>query len=464
MSESLNNNPKEFWKAVLGQIQLEISPMVYKTIVSRTTGVSFENDTLEVFCEDNFVKKNLETKFSSVVDNSVKNIGGKGLKIKYSVSKKKEVKENKDELGPLFSQQRTAESLKEEKRIKSNLNPKFSFDNFILGKNNNLAYAIATAISEKPGELYNPVFIYSNVGLGKTHLIQAVGNRIIETKPGMRVVYTTGEAFTNELIETIQSGKGKGRYTANQFREKFRKADVLLIDDVQFIIGRESTQEEFFHTFNELYMSGKQILITSDRPPKDFSSLEERITSRFSSGIVADIQNPDVETRVAILRSKRDADKENISNDVLNFIAERVDSNIRELEGAYIQVVTYAKATGDVLTVDTAARALGATVKEKVVKNVNVNEILKAVCLYYSVKSQDIKGKKRTKELVIPRQVAMYLMKEITGMPLVSIGDFLGGRDHTTVMHGIDKIQGEVAETGKITQDVVNVKQILFNN
>jgi len=463
MKESLNDNPKEFWKAVLGQIQLEVSPMVFKTMVSRTKGVSFENDTLEVFCEDNFVKKNLETKFSSVVDNSVKNIGGKGIKIKYSVSKEKDPKENKEELGPLFSQQKTAEKLNEEKRIKANLNPKFSFDNFVLGKNNNLAYAIATAISEKPGELYNPVFIYSKVGLGKTHLIQAVGNRIIETKPGMRVVYTTGEAFTNELIETIQSGKGRGKYTANQFREKFRKADVLLIDDVQFIIGRESTQEEFFHTFNALYMSGKQILITSDRPPKDFSSLEDRITSRFSSGIVADIQNPDIETRVAILRSKRDADRENIPDEVLNFIAEKVDSNIRELEGAYIQVITYAKATGAVLTVDTAAKALGATVKEKAVKNVNVNEILKAVCLYYSVKIQDVKGKRRQKELVLPRQVAMYLMKEITDMPFMSIGELLGGRDHTTVMHGVNKIQGEIAETGKVTQDIVNVKQIIFN-
>jgi len=333
-----------------------------------------------------------------------------------------------------------------------------------LGKNNNLAYAIASAVSEKPGELYNPVFVYSKVGLGKTHLIQAVGNKIIETKPGMRVVYTTGEAFTNELIETIQSGKGKGKYTANQFREKFRKADVLLIDDVQFIIGRESTQEEFFHTFNALYMAGKQIVITSDRPPKDFTSLEDRITSRFSSGIVADIQPPDVETRIAILRSKRDADNENIPDDVLNFIAEKVDSNIRELEGAYLQVITYAKATGTELTVENASKALGATVKEKVVKNVNINEILKAVCIYYSVKMQDIKGKRRNKELVIPRQVAMYLMKEMTDMPFTSIGEFLGGRDHTTVMYGVDKIQEEIAETGKITQDVVNVKQIIFNS
>ena len=463
MNQELINDPKEFWKAVLGQVEIEISPMVYKTLVSRTKGVSFDKNILGVFCEDNFVKKNLETKYSKNIETAVKNIGGDKVEIKFSVTKDPEKKEIREELGPLFSQQKSVETMNEEKRIKSNLNPKFSFDTFILGKNNNLAYAIATAISEKPGELYNPVFIYSKVGLGKTHLIQAIGNKIIETKPGMRVVYTTGETFTNELIETIQSGKARGKYTANQFREKFRKADVLLIDDVQFIIGRESTQEEFFHTFNALYMSGKQIVITSDRPPKDFNSLEDRITSRFSSGIVADIQNPDVEMRVAILRSKRDFDKEKISNEVLTFIAERVDSNIRELEGAYIQAVTYAKATGTELTVDTASRALGATVKEKVVKNVNVNEILKAVCLYYSVKMQDIKGKRRNQELVIPRQVAMYLMKEITDMPFMSIGEFLGGRDHTTVMHGVSKIQGEVAETGKITQDVVNVKQIIFN-
>lgn len=464
MNQELINNPKEFWKAVLGQVELEMSPMVYKTIVSRTKGVSLDAGTLEVFCEDNFVKKNLETKFSQVIETAVKNVGGKDVKVRFAVTKEKNKKEEKEELGPLFSQQKSIETVNEEKRLKSNLNPKFTFDTFILGKNNNLAYAIATAISEKPGELYNPVFIYSKVGLGKTHLIQAVGNKIIETKPGMRVVYTTGEAFTNELIETIQSGKGRGKYTANQFREKFRKADVLLIDDVQFIIGRESTQEEFFHTFNALYMAGKQIVLTSDRPPKDFNSLEDRITSRFSSGIVADIQDPDMEMRSAILRSKRDTDKEKISNEVINFIAEKVDSNIRELEGAYIQAVTYAKATGTELTVDTAARALGGTVKEKVVKNVNVNEILKAVCLYYSVKMQDVKGKRRNKELVIPRQVAMYLMKEITDMPFMSIGEFLGGRDHTTVMYGVDKIQEEVAETGKITQDVVNVKQIIFND
>lgn len=460
-------NPKEFWRAVLGQVELEISPMVYKSVVSRTQAETLSNTSVTILCEDDFVKKNLEKKYIDIVKQAVKNIAGQDLdlKVKVSVDKNgRDIKDNKDEMGPLFSSQKDPGVLLGEKRTKSNLSSKFTFENYIIGKNNNLAYAIATAVAEKPGELYNPVFVYSRVGLGKTHLLQAIGNRIIESKPGTRVIYTTGEAFTNELIEAIQSGKGKGHYTANQFRDKFRKADVLLIDDVQFIIGRNSTQEEFFHTFNTLYLAGKQIVITSDRPPKDFTNLEDRITSRFSSGIIADIQNPDMEIRAAILRAKRDENKDFVPNDVINYIAERVESNIRELEGAYLQVITHAKANGLELTVEIASQVLGQTIKEKVTKNVNVNEILKAVCIYYSVKAQDLKGKRRNRELVIPRQVAMYLMKEITDMPFMTIGEFLGGRDHTTVMYGVDKIQGEMAETGKTTQDVVNVKQIIFNN
>jgi len=457
------DNPKDFWKAVLGQIELSMSPMVYKSVVARTQVTNITPETIEIECEDEFVKKNLEKRHLELIEKAIKNISGKNLKIKIQVSKDKNVKESKEELGPLFTSQKDAGVVLEEKRQKSNLSPKFTFENFIIGKNNNLAYAISTAVSEKPGELYNPVFIYSKVGLGKTHLLQAIGNRIIGTKPGMRVVYTTGEAFMNELIDAIQSGKVKGQYSTNQFREKFRKADVFLIDDVQFIIGRESTQEEFFHTFNTLYMANKQIVMTSDRPPKDFKNLEDRITSRFSSGIVADIQMPDMEMRSAILRSKRDENKDFVPNAVIDLIADKVDSNIRELEGAYLQVVTYAKANGLELTTELAAKVLGQNIREKAAKNVNVNEILKAVCTYYSVKAQDLKGKRRNKELVIPRQVAMYLMKEITDMPFMTIGEFLGGRDHTTIMYGVEKMQGEVAETGKITQDVVNVKQIIFN-
>lgn len=464
MSIKSFETPKEFWRAVLGQIELELSPMIYKSLVSRTSIGKLTEKDIEIVCEDDFVKKSLEKKHLQLVENAIKNVAGKSLDLKISISRGKIEKTTEDLMGPLFARQKSQETLVTERRQKSNLSFKFTFGNFVIGKNNNLAYAIAAAVAEKPGELYNPVFVYSRVGLGKTHLLQAIGNRIIETKPGMRVIYTTGEAYANELIEAIQSSKGKGRYTTNQFRDKFRKADVFLIDDIQFIIGRESTQEEFFHTFNTLYMAGKQIVITSDRAPKEFNNIADRITSRFASGIIADIQMPDVEMRTAILRSKRDENKDFVPNEVIGFIAEKVDSNIRELEGAYLQVVTYAKANGLELTVGLAAKALGQTLKDKPTKNININEILKAVCAYYSVKIQDIKGKRRNRELVIPRQVAMYLMKEITDMPLMTIGDFLGGRDHTTIMYGVDKIQSEIAETGKMTQDIVNVKQIIFND
>lgn len=456
--------PKDLWKAVLGEVELKLSPMVFKSLVARTYAESeAEPNTLRILCEDDFVRNNIEKRYFSVISEAISKLSGNNIKLKVVV-KKMEKESKAESLGPLFQQPKDTETLLKEKQTRSNLAPKFTFENYIMGKNNNLAYAVATAVSEKPGELYNPVFIYSGVGLGKTHLLQAIGNAIIKNKPGTKVIYTTGEAFTNELIEAIQSGKGKGKYSTNDFRNKFRKADVFLIDDVQFVIGREATQEEFFHTFNALYMDQKQIVITSDRPPKDFSNLEERITSRFSSGIIVDIQPPDFEMRTAILRTKRDLNKDIVPNPVIDFIAEKITTNVRELEGAYIQVVTFARATGAEISVEMAAQALGQSIREKAPAAVNVNQILKAVCTYYSVKIPDLKGKKRTKELVIPRQVAMYLLKEMTSTPFMAIGDLLGGRDHTTIMYGVEKIEGEVKQRGKITQDVVNVKQILMTD
>ena len=467
MSPNNIENPEKFWKAVLGEVELLVSPMIFRTVLSRTKVEKIHSGQIDVACDDDFTKKTIETKFKSIVENSIEKIAGKSLKLQIQSKKdssQKAINESDKDLGPLFGKTENPQDVLREKQKKSNLSPNFLFENYIMGKNNNLAFAIATAVAEKPGELYNPVFIYSGVGLGKTHLLQAIGNRILQTKPGMKVVYTTGEAFTNELIEAIQSGRGKGGYTTNEFRNKFRKADVFLIDDIQFVIGRATTQEEFFHTFNELYLAQKQIVITSDRPPKDFNNLEDRITSRFSSGIIADIQNPDMEVRAAILRTKRDENKDPITNDVIDAIAEKMETNIRELMGAYIQVVTYAKATGIEVNLDNLSEALGQSVREREKKVVNVNDILKAVCNYYTVRIPDIKGERRTKELVIPRQVAMYLMKEITGMPLMTIGEFLGGRDHTTIMHGVEKIETEIKAQGKLKQDVSKVKQMLFED
>lgn len=466
MIQKFEEKPIEFWKAVLGEVELKLSPMVFKSLVSRTTAEVDTDGNLKVLCEDDFVKNNVEKRYNVVLEEAAQKLANRKVRF-IAIVKKAGLEENAvvgttANLGPLFHQPKSPADTIREKQKKSNLSPKFIFESYIMGKNNNLAYAIATAVAQRPGELYNPVFVYSGVGLGKTHLIQAIGNEIIKNKPGMNVVYTTGEAFTNELIDAIKNGKGgPGKYSTNDFRNKFRKADVLLIDDIQFVIGKEATQEEFFHTFNALYMAQKQIVITSDRPPKDFNSFEERITSRFSSGIIADIQAPDMEVRAAILRTKRDMLNHNISNDVLNFIAERVTTNIRELEGAYMQVVTNAMAEKIEPTRDSAARALGQNLRNNQKRNVSVNEILKAVCTYYAVKAPDIKGKRRTKDLVIPRQVAMFLIKEMTDTPYMTIGDFLGGRDHTTIMHGVRTIESEVSKAGKIQQDITNVRLTL---
>lgn len=462
-----NKDPKDFWKKVLAEIQLEVTPMVYGTIISRTSLEEVNENEINIQCVDEFIKKNIEKKYSQIIQAAVNKINGSEIKTIFSVKKASVHMQQQDSkekaLGPLFQNQQNPEEAAREKAVRSGLSPKFTFENYITGKSNQLAFAIATAVADRPGEIYNPVFIYSGVGLGKTHLAQAIGNKILQSKPGTRVVYTTGENFTNELIDAIQSGKGKGRYTSNDFRNKHRKADVLLIDDIQFIAGKEATQEEFFHTFNALYMSQKQIVITSDKPPKDFMHIEERITSRFNSGIIVDIQPPDVEMRVAILRKRRDTNGDPLPNTVIDYIAETVASNIRELEGAYLQILTLAKSQGIEATVDIAATSLGKTVKERPKKNVNMNQILNAVCTYYAIKSSEIKGKKRNKELVLPRQVAMYLIKELTDTPFMSIGDFLGGRDHTTIMHGVGKIGDEIGTKIKLRQDISNVKQLVFS-
>lgn len=472
MIVNYEEKPIEFWKAVLGEVELKLSPMVFKSLVARTSAELDTDGTLKIVCEDDFVRNNVEKKYNTIIETAAEKLANKKIPLKTTVKKSSGIDDETNtsgqtssktpsNLGPLFVQNKSSEDTLREKQKRANLFPRFTFENYIMGKNNNLAYAIATAVAQRPGEMYNPVFIYSGVGLGKTHLIQAIGNEIIRTKPGMNVIYTTGESFTNELIEAIKSGKGHGKHTTYEFRNKFRKADVLLIDDIQFVIGKDTTQEEFFHTFNALYMAQKQIVITSDRPPKDFNSFEERITSRFSSGIIADIQTPDMEVRSAILRTKRDLSGDEIPNDVLDFIAESINTNIRELEGAYTQVLTYAMTQGAVITRELAATALGKSVRNGQKKITNINEILKAVCNYYSVKVLDVKGKRRTKDLVIPRQVAMFLIKELTDTPYMAIGDFLGGRDHTTIMHGVRTIEEELQKPGKIKQDVSNVKQVL---
>jgi len=347
----------------------------------------------------------------------------------------------------------------------ANLNPKYTFDTFVVGGNNNFAHAASLAVAESPGEIYNPLFLYGGVGLGKTHLMHSVAHFILEKDPTKRVLYVTSETFTNELIDALKSGKtSSGNESAmNAFREKYRNIDVLLIDDIQFIIGKESTQEEFFHTFNHLHVSGKQIIISSDKPPKDIETLEARLRTRFEWGLIADISSPDYETRMAILKKKEELDgleKYNIPNEVMQYIATNVKSNIRELEGSLNKLIALHKLKNQSINIMLAAEALKDIISPNESRQITPEYILEIVSEHFSVTVSDLKSGKRYSEIAIPRQIAMYLCRTMTDTPLKSIGIILGGRDHSTVSHGIDKIAEEIKidEALENTVDIIKKK------
>ena len=336
------------------------------------------------------------------------------------------------------------------------LNPKYTFDSFVIGKSNELAHAAALATAENPGRAYNPLFLYGGVGLGKTHLMQAVGNYVLSQNRSARVLYITGEKFTNELVFSIQSNKNE------DFRAKYRNIDLLLVDDIQFISGKERSQEEFFHTFNELYENNKQIVISSDRPPKDLNPLEERLRSRFEWGLITDLSKPDYETRYAILRKKIESDKIIIDEEILSLIANKVESNIRELEGTLNKIVAMASLTNMPITMQLAERALGDLQhsKEKVI---TVDYIQSVVAKYYNIDKNDFKVQRRSGDIAFPRQIAMYLSKQLTGQPLVEIGKSFGGRDHTTVIYAINKIEA-IIKTDPNTRTIVdNIRKMIIN-
>lgn len=458
-------NVKTLWDAVLSDLRVNLAEGPYKMFFSDTWADNLSPDSLDVICKNSFDKSVVEKKYYSMVQETVNKIGKGEYKINFKIGAANPYKDTKkttsDNAGPLFTIPQENESpARNIEAKKANLNPNFKFENYIMGTNNQLAFSIAQAVAESPGVVYNPFFVYSGVGLGKTHLMQAIGNKVLEKSPNKNVLYCTSETFTNDLIDALRGRKNN--QTPTRFREKYRNVDVLIIDDIQFIAGKEATQEEFFHTFNALYMSQKQLVIASDRPPRDFKNIEERITSRFSSGIIADIQKPDIETRIAILRNVRDRENHTIADEVVSYIAQMVDTNIRELEGAYRLVWTFALSRG-VKDIDEnlVREALGQTVKATKLKPVNLNQILKAVCTYFSVTMIDVKGKRRTKDLVIPRHISMYLMYDMTQTPYMSIGEFLGGRDHTTIMHGVDKVSEELKYSTKLKQDIANIRQIL---
>ncbi len=323
----------------------------------------------------------------------------------------------------------------------ANLNPKYKFDTFVVGNNNRFAHSASLAVAESPGEAYNPLYLYGGAGLGKTHLMHSIGHFVLEQNPNTKVLYVTSEEFTNEVIESIRSGNAAAM---TKLREKYRTVDVLMVDDVQFIIGKESTQEEFFHTFNVLHAAGKQIILSSDKPPKEMETLDERFRSRFEWGLIADIQPPDYETRMAILRKNAELSDRKIDEEIINYIATNIKSNIRELEGAFNKVIFYAKLNKVDVTLSLAEEALKDVIYPNKAREVTPSLIINVVAEHFGVKPEDITSKKRNSEFVQPRQVVMYLCRELTDISYINIGKLLGKKDHTTIIHGVKKITEEL--------------------
>jgi len=417
------------WKKAVEQIKKKINRQTFERWFLPIRLVDVRDNTFILEVPNKFFKDWVAEKYSRLIEDTLKNSSGR--EVSFSLA-----------LPPAVISQGGPENRLRTKGAEpaaksSGLNSKYTFGGFVVGPSNRFAHAASLAVSETPAKAYNPLFLYGGVGLGKTHLMQAIGNKIAAQKGGMKVLYISSEQFTNQLIGAIQNR------TTIKFRQVYRNVDILLIDDIHFISGKESTQEEFFHTFNALHDAHKQIVMSSDRSPKDIPRLEERLVSRFEWGLVTDIQPPDLETRIAILRKKAERETIPIPNDVTFFIAEKIKSNIRELEGALIRVVAYAKLVGGEITVGLVKEVLKGMVLEDEVK-VSVELIQKKVVEYFNIKLSDIKGKKRNRAVVYPRQIAMYLARDLTDYSLPEIGGFFGGRDHTTVLHACEKVGGDL--------------------
>ncbi|EOU1113833.1 chromosomal replication initiator protein DnaA [Clostridium perfringens] len=448
MDAQLNN----LWEQALNIIKGEISEISFNTWIKSCTPISISDNILKLSVPNEFTKGILDTRYKDLLIQALKIVTSRKFKIEfYLESDLEEEKENE-------------EKQKEEKRENTNdvdgsivvsdemsatLNPKYTFQSFVIGNSNRFAHAASLAVAESPAKAYNPLFIYGGVGLGKTHLMHAIGHYILQENPKAKVVYVSSEKFTNELINAIKDDKNE------EFRNKYRKVDVLLIDDIQFIAGKERTQEEFFHTFNALHEENKQIILSSDRPPKEIPTLEDRLRSRFEWGLIADIQPPDFETRMAILKKKADVEGLNVPNEVMVYIATKIKSNIRELEGALIRIIAYSSLTNRDVSVDLASEALKDIISNKESAPVTVKTIQESVANYYNLRIEDLKSQRRTRNIAYPRQIAMYLSRKLTDMSLPKIGEEFGGRDHTTVIHAYEKIS-ENLKTDEGLQSMIN--------
>ncbi|WP_066366242.1 chromosomal replication initiator protein DnaA [Neobacillus fumarioli] len=444
-------NIADLWQAALAEMEKKISKPSFETWLKSTKAHTLQGDLLVITAPNEFARDWLEERYSQHISEVLYEITGEELTVKFIIPQNQ-----KDEDIELPAPPKKVKKDDEHTDFpQSVLIPKYTFDTFVIGSGNRFAHAASLAVAEAPAKAYNPLFIYGGVGLGKTHLMHAIGHYVLEHNPTAKVVYLSSEKFTNEFINSIRDNK------AENFRNKYRNVDVLLIDDIQFLAGKESTQEEFFHTFNALHEDSKQIVISSDRPPREIPTLEDRLRSRFEWGLITDITPPDLETRIAILRKKAKADGLDIPNEVMLYIANQIDSNIRELEGALIRVVAYSSLINKDINADLAAEALKDIIPSSKPKVITIHDIQKAVGEQFNVKLEDFKAKKRTKSVAFPRQIAMYLSRELTDYSLPKIGEEFGGRDHTTVIHAHEKISKLLQTDSQLQKQIKELNELL---
>jgi chromosomal replication initiator protein len=448
-------NPEQAWQAALGQLQMEMNKATFDTWVRDARYLAFDEGTFVIGAANGYARDWLEDRLSGLARKTLTGIWGQSVEVRFEIglqdpADELEVEEEEDLLLASASDG-TAPALPP-RPAANYLNPRYTFSNFVVGNSNRLAHAASQAVAENPAQAYNPLFLYGGVGLGKTHLLYAIGNHCMER--GLMVLYVTSEDFTNDLINSIRS------HTTDAFREKYRRIDVLLIDDIQFIAGKESTQEEFFHTFNALHGQNRQLVLSSDRPPKAMVTLEERLRSRFEWGLAADIQPPDIETRMAILRSKAERAGRTLPPELLESIARRVQSNIRELEGALIRVLALSDLSGVPITAELVESALTDMLPRN--RKIVPSAIIDAVATQFGIEKDKLLGRERSKGVVLPRQVAMYLIREETTASLPEIGNALGGRDHTTVMYGCDKINDLMEQDDNLRRQIMSIRQQLY--
>lgn len=446
-------NSQQAWQATLGQLSMEMSKAAFDTWVRNAELVSHQDETFTVGVQNAYARDWLESRLSTTISRMLTGIVGRPQSVRFIVWHKEYDNMAQEESEAQTSAEETETHAGDYiQRSNNSINPRYTFESFVVGASNRLAHAACMAVAENPARAYNPLFLYGGVGLGKTHLLHAIGNVAIQQ--GLQVMYVSSEEFTNDLINAIRT------HNTPAFRERYRRIDVLLIDDIQFIAGKESTQEEFFHTFNTLHGQDKQIVISSDRPPKAMVTLEERLRSRFEWGLTADIQPPDLETRIAILRSKAERAGRQVPVEILETVARLVQSNIRELEGALTRVIAFSDLSGHPLSTQLVQTALADLLPQR--GSLEPRQVLQAVANVFGLSPEDLLGRSRSRDVALPRQVAMYLMREEVNASLPQIGEALGGRDHTTVMYACEKVADLIERDDRLRRQVLQIREQLY--